>query len=216
MVKILSKAEKDMLSKKELIAYERKLRLEVNRRAERFDKEDSYFKEKAARFNEKVGSKPKSKSESFAVGKISSMKKMDIRIAIADLESIIQSPQSTKTGRKIKSDKSWESFKMGHEGFSRAKYNKLVKLLGSKQFESGMQSLILSYVLSEQIVEAYKDGYEDNDIYNAILEIGANNLDEMGIKQVTGKMILEVVKGADANEVLERYRRMSAQEESNE
>ena len=214
-IKILSVSEKNKLSMKELISYERKLRIEVNRRASRFDKDDYFFKEKANQFNSIVGANPRSKKDSFA-SSITSLKKEQLRIAISGLEHIINNPRSTKVGRKIKGDSSWETFRLGHEGFTRTKYNKLIKLLGSKQFGSGMQSLILQYCLSEQVVEVYKDGYEDNDIYNAILRIGNENLDEIGIKQVTGQMIIEVVKGANVNEVLERYRLLSNQEESNE
>ena len=215
MVKILSSSQKNNLTRSELLAYEKKLRAEVNRRASRFDKEDRFFKEKAFAHNAFIGRNPRGK-DTIAPARFSKLSTEDLKQATLNLEIIIKSPSSTKKGRKEKANRSWETFRAGHPGWTRTRYNKFVKAMGRPEIRSGMQGMIIEYMLSEQYGEAYRTGFSESDLANAIIVIGESNLREIGIKQVTGNMVLRVIEGEDANEVLESVRRLRDYEESNE
>lgn len=215
MVKILSSSKKNNLTRSELLAYEKKLREEVNRRATRFDKEDGYFRKKAFSHNVLIGRNPRGK-DTIAPARFSKLSTEDLIHATLNLEIMIKSPMSTKKGRKEISSRAWETFKDGHPGWTRAKYNKFVKAMGRPEIISGMQGMITDYMLSEQYGEAYRTGHSVSDLENAIIAIGESNLREFGIKQVTGNMVLRVMEGEEANAVLEDVRRLRDNEESNE
>lgn len=142
------------MTKKELILEIQKLKLEANKRADKFDKEDDYFLREKRRLQTYTNAKTSTK---FRTGSLTQLNKSDLEHVRVILQGVVDNPMSTKQGRNERYNRQRQTFLENHPDFTPGRYDRWINFLNSDVGRAISDETKREYLCSEHEVQFMVD-----------------------------------------------------------